>query len=152
MKLINWLRIIPPRAKRVIAAAAVCLLLFFVYPFQTTIVPAWNLGVVDEHGDVVTGIKVTQHWQHNLLESIGHEQVQTTNEEGQVTFPARTIRASLISRGTATLVKFLKEGRDAKLGPYSSIVVWGSKDNETNVAVYSGEDLPPSRIVAARTK
>src|SRR5436190_23594287 len=56
--------------------------IFLVYPFQTTVAPAWQLRVVDDTGLAVAGIKVTEHWQHNSLESTGHEDIETTDQDG----------------------------------------------------------------------
>lgn len=120
------------------------------FPFQTIVVPVWSLQVVDDQGAQVSGINVTQHWQHNLLEPVGHEELQKTNDEGQVIFPQRTIRASLFSRFRAAAMKFLREGSQAKFNKYASVVVWGSKENQTSVAVYEGQGVPPSQVVAAR--
>lgn len=137
---------------KVVAGAVLSLLLICIYPFQTTVVPGWSLQVIDDQGAHVPGINVTQHWQHNLLESVGHEEIQRTNAEGEVVFPPRTIRASLFSRARALFRKLITEGSDGKFNKYSSVVVWGSKENQTNVAVYEGEGEPPAQVVAARMK
>lgn len=136
--------------RKVLAGSLFIPLLVLIYPFQTTVVPVWSLHVVDDQGANVSGINVTQHWQHNLLESIGHEELQKTNDEGRVIFPQRTIRASLFSRARFAAMKLWREGNQAKLNRYASIVVWGSKENETNVAVYDGEGIPPPQVVTSR--
>jgi hypothetical protein len=46
----------------------------------------------------VRQIKVTEHWQHYLVESEGHEEVRQTDESGRVDFPERSVRASVASR------------------------------------------------------
>src|SRR2546425_4066631 len=90
---------LPRRWRVLFAGAAVLLLAFLLYPFKTRIVPRWRLNVVDEARVLgVPDIRVTEHWQHYLLESEGHEEMQKTNQNGLVDFPARTIRASLASR------------------------------------------------------
>ena len=133
------------------AGAAVLLLALFLYPFKTTIVPRWRLNVVDETRVLgVPDIRVTEHWQHYLLESEGHEEMQKTNQNGLVDFPTRTIRASLASRVTRTIFNFAREGANAKSGPYASIVVWGSSDYETTVAIYQPETSTQTDIVVHR--
>jgi len=127
-----------------------CLFAILLYPFKTTVVPRWNLHVVDEQGASVPEINVTQHWQHNSLESEGHEELLKTDAEGRVVFPERSIRAGLVSRGLKPVWKLLREGSGAKLGAYASVVVWGSKQNETSVAVYNEDSPPPSQIVAVK--
>jgi len=152
MKWVQQIKDLPPVRQKIIGGAFLFLLAVLVYPFQTTVVPAWNLQVVDEQGRKVSGINVTQHWQHHSLESAGQEELQKTGEQGEVTFPARKIRASLLTRAFAPTLKLLRNGGSAKLGAYASVVVWGSKDNETNVAVYNVGEPPPPQIVAARLK
>jgi len=140
------------RARQFLAGAFLLLFLILIYPFQTTVVPAWSLKVIDDQGESVTGINVTEHWQHNLLESTGHEELQRTTGEGWVTFPARTIRASLITRSIATVRKFFKRDAEARTNPYASVVVWGSKDYETNVALYKDGEPPPARVSVTRRR
>ena len=123
-----------------------------VYPFQTTVVPAWHIRVIDDTGLAVAGMKVTEHWQHNSLESIGHEDFQTTDRDGRVSFPARPIRSSLFARGLAPLLKTLKEGNRALLGRYASVVVWGNRNYETGVAIYKPGEVPIGEIVISRAK
>jgi hypothetical protein len=131
-----------------LAGAAVLLLAFFLYPFKITIVPRWRLNVVDETRVLgVPDIRVTEHWQHCLLESEGHEEMQKTNQNGLVDFPARALRASLASRIMRTMFNFARQGAKAKSGPYASIVVWGSSDYETTVAVYQPDTPTQTEIV-----
>jgi hypothetical protein len=123
-----------------------------VYPFQTTVVPAWQLRVVDDTGLAVAGIKVTEHWQHNSLESVGHEDFETTDRNGRVSFPARPIRSSLFARALGPLLKTFKDGNRALLGPYASVVLWGNRNYETGVAIYKPGEVPISEIVVGRIK
>lgn len=150
MSRLDWIFKIDPRLRRVLAALLVLLLLFLVFPFKTTIVPTWTLKVVDETGAAVRGINVTEHWQHYLIESSAHEDLRQTDEKGQVSFPERSIRVSLLRRFLATIGRLGKRGTEAKREPYASVVVWGSKAHETEVAVYN-EERPPSEIVVQRT-
>src|SRR6266545_5246643 len=92
----------------VLGAAFLLVAGIFLYPFQTTIVPQWSLRVVDDTGIAVRDIKVTEHWQHYLLESEGHDDIKTTVEDGHVSFPERTIRASLLRRALAMIVELTR--------------------------------------------
>jgi hypothetical protein len=150
MDAVQRIKQLTPRMLKIVVGALLILLLLVIYPFQTTVVPVWSLHVVDDQRAHVSGINVTQHWQHNLLESVGHEELQRTNAEGQVVFPRRTIRASLFSRARSAAMKLFKDGSQAKFNTYASVVVWGSNENQTNVAVYEGEGTPPPQVVAAR--
>jgi hypothetical protein len=140
------------RVRQILAGALGLLFLILIFPFQLTVVPAWSLKVVDDQGNGVAGINVTEHWQHNLLESTGHEDLQRTGSEGVIAFPRRTIRASFITRSIARVGKFFKKDAEARTNPYASVVVWGSKDHETNVALYKEGEPPPSRVTVRRLR
>ena len=138
------------RFRIVVIVAFVTFLVTALYPFQTTTVPQWNLRVVDDAGAPVREMNVTEHWQDYLLESAGHEEVQTTNQDGLVSFGARSIRASVTRRLLARISKF---GSNDPRGAvrYGAVVVWGKKEYETTVAVYQG-DVPPADIRVQRLR
>ncbi len=121
------------------------------YPFQTVVVPAWNLQVVDDAGKPVTRITVTEHWQHYLLETQGHDELKLTNEAGRVDFTARTIRASVLRRFLATLGKLTSSGSDARRDRYAAVVVWGSSDHSLSTTVYQPDDEPPETVIVQRS-
>jgi len=133
-----------------IAGAAVLLLIILFFPFQSTTVPRWRVHVVDETGAMVPDISVTEHWQHYLLESAGHEEAHRTDETGMADFPARTVRASVVSRALDMLINISREGAKAKLDPYASLVVWGSREHETAVASYKPGTPPQTEVVVHR--
>jgi len=140
-----------PRFWKAAAAVLVVLLVILIYPFKTTVVPAWHLRVVDETGAPVPAIKVTEYWQHYLLESAAHEERLQTGNDGTVRFPDRAIRASLLRRWLAMIDRLDETGTNAKSEPHASVVVWGSKSHETAVAVYHPEQSPQSEIVVHTT-
>lgn len=116
------------------------------------VVPAWRLRVVDESGTLVRDIKVTEHWQHYLVETEGHEEVRQTDQSGHVDFPERTVRASFMTRVLGILSRFTALGTPRKSGPYASLVVWGNRDYVTEVAGYQ-PDLPlPNQVVVHRPR
>ena len=131
--------------------ASVVLLLFILlllfYPFQTTIVPEWSLKVVDEEGAFVRDVNVTEHWQHFLLENSSHEEARRVGGDGAVSFPARTIRASLVRRGFATIGRIKRDGWRARRSPAASVVVWGNPAYATTVEVYVPSELPQSHVM-----
>lgn len=115
-----------------------------------TSAPRWHLRVVDDAGTSLRDIRVTEHWQHYLVESGGHEEVQRTDESGRVDFPERTVRASIAFRVWAKLRRVGSSGAAARSGPYVSVVVWGNRDYETGVAVYEPEAPLQNEIVVHR--
>jgi len=141
---------LPKRWRALLAGASLLFIFVLFFPFQSRIVPQWRLHVVDETGAQVPGINVTEHWQHYLLESEGHEELLKTDERGWVNFPARTIRAGLAARAIDALANFAPQGDKARFDPYASIVVWGSRDYETAVATYQQGTMPQGDIVIHR--
>lgn len=151
MRSTQWI-FLGPRTLKALAASLILLLAILIYPFKTTVVPDWPLRVVDETGAPVRAINVTEHWQHYLLESSGHEEVRQTGADGKVNFPDRGIRASLLRRFQETLSRLDKTGTEARSEPYASVVVWGSKSHGTAVAVYHEEQGVQSEIVVHTTR
>lgn len=138
------------RFRIVVVLALAVVLIIFLYPFETTTVPRWNLRVVDDAGAPVREINVTEHWQNYLLETDGHEEVQTTNQAGLVSFGERSIRASVASRLFARISKFGKYNNRGRPICYGAVVVWGSKSYETTVAVYPGEGPAQAEVRVQR--
>jgi hypothetical protein len=136
-KVWRWISGLGPRPKGLVIAILVLLLSTLVYPFQITIVPAWDLRILDETHAPVGAINVTEHWRHYLFESYGREELRLTAVDGRVSFPERTMRASLLRRAWATIKTIAADGRHARRDAAASVVVWGSKDYETAVEVYS---------------
>lgn len=153
-RLIEWISDNWPLAYRfriAVLAALVLSLFAILYPFQTTTVPQWNLRVVDDGGAPVREINVTEHWQDYLLESEGHEEVRTTNQDGVVSFGLRSISASITRRLFARIGKFGSHQPDGRAVQYGAVVVWGNKSYETTVAVYQGE-TPPVEVRVPRLR
>ncbi len=155
MRSIRWipnLRRLGQRSRRILTVASLLFLIAFLYPFKTTTLPEWNVRVVDDAGTPVVEINVTEHWQHYLLESAGHEEAQTSNQDGKVSFDLRSIRASLASRLFARISKIGRQGNRGRTEPYGAVVVWGSKDYETTVAVHQEDEIPPTEIRVQRLR
>ncbi len=151
MKLIRWISDRWRQGYRfrvAVVAFLVFLIGLFIYPFKTTTVPAWSVRVVDDAGSPVGDINVTEHWQDYPLELSGQEEARRTNRDGMATFDTRTLRANLARRLFAKITR----PRNRATVPYGAIVVWGSKDHETTVAVYRGEELPPPEIQVQRSQ
>ena len=155
MRVIQWLSEqwrTSNRFRIVVVAAAVLFLFIFLYPFETTTVPQWNLRVVDDAGAPVREINVTEHWQNYLLETTGHEEAKTTSDNGLVSFDERSIRASVVHRLFARISKFGNYNNRGRPIRYGAVVVWGSKNYETTVAVYPGEGAPQPEVFVKRLR
>jgi hypothetical protein len=139
---------ISPKAKRLllfIICAAVALL----YPFKSTVCPAWTIQVVDNAGNPLKGAWVIQWWQHYTVESSGHRQDAETDKNGYVSFPKRTIRASLLFR-TLGVISKTKSGAfgfiHSSFGPDAHIAAYGEifdgKRFEGSASYRIGQPLP----------
>jgi hypothetical protein len=129
----------PSRYRYLVLACVVAVLLF---PFESTVVPAWKVRVVDPEGRPVKGIAVKYHWQHYSVEFEGNEERTHTDEDGYVSFRARTVRASLIRRVIVPVVNILSTAFHASFGPSGHIVVWGRPDEFETAGAYSDGDSP----------
>lgn len=95
------------------------------YPFESTIVPPQNVLVVTEEWRPIQGCSVRQSWQNYSIESEGHEQDLRTDLNGRVTFPRRTIRASVVRRLLHPVWNVFSQGVHASFGVHTNIVPAG---------------------------
>ena len=129
--------------RRVLLLGVVVLLL---YPFQTRVVPAWRVQVVDDAGQPVPHATVNYSWRHASIEWQRREERTRTDENGWVSFPERRTRASLLQRiGVAVLnVPWIMH---VDWGPHGHIVAWGKPGYDSSVSFYDGKKQMPEQIV-----
>ena len=93
------------KIKPVLFLIGALIILSIVISYETTVVPEWKVKIVDTNNNPIAGVEVIQEWAHKTLEfGPEHKEVILSNENGEVIFPERTIRASLISRGVGAIV------------------------------------------------
>jgi hypothetical protein len=138
---------LPRPVKVALGSALLLILLILLFPFQTTVVPEWSFRVIDDLGAPVAGVTVTEHWQHYWIENEGHEEVKTTDAAGNVSFPARTVRASLTTRLFRFLRSLGRTGVERRRDAYASVVIWGSKDHTLTTFVRDPAAALPDKIV-----
>jgi len=90
--------------------------------YDTLLVPAWRLRVVDTAGEPLTGVRVVQHAQHYSLESGGRRLEARSDRHGLVSFPERRVRASLLSRIVGPLRALGAGGVHASVGKSVSVM------------------------------
>jgi hypothetical protein len=121
------------------------------FPFKTTVVPLWKVRVVDEAGKPLAQVAVTEYWRHTSAESDDHHAESITDDSGYVTFPRRTIRASLIRRLIGQLINRMNvHGVD--LGPHAYLIVAGDMNSTTHNSDYLPGKPLPEEIVLSRLK
>ena len=79
----------------IILAMIVTLLL---YPLESTVVPQWRVRVLDEAANSVRGVRLRESWSDYSVESHEHNEDLSTDADGYVTFPRRTVKANLLVR------------------------------------------------------
>lgn len=124
----------------VIASVAVLL----AYPFDTTVVPEWKIRIVDATSKPVPNVTVREQWRNHSVEFHGHNDDRTTDSDGYVSFPRRTVRASLIFRGIGWAVAHLNVHGES--GPKASALVLGDYLTSSDPD-YSPEKPSPEVIV-----
>jgi hypothetical protein len=105
-ELISFMSAFTRRKMILIVGTLTGLLIASAYPFESTVVPAWRLRVVDEDGRACPGTQVNQGWKHYSidLEAGDNGEYKFTDSNGYVEFSRRTIRASLIRRIVAPVI------------------------------------------------
>ncbi len=106
---------------------AICSSIFLLYPSTSVLCPAWKIQLVDEAGNPVPNAFVRQHWQDYSVESDSHEQDTYSDENGYVSFPERTIKASRLLRFAGATLNLLSQGVHASFGASSHIAAYGDK-------------------------
>jgi hypothetical protein len=123
-----------------------CLIVMLFYPFETTVVPEWKIHVVDVSGKPVPGVIVNEQWRNHSIEFNCHNEDATTDGQGHVSFPRRTVRASLAFRIVGTVVvHFNVHGQS---GAKASAIVLGPYVSSTNADYAPGRPLPQVIVVA----
>lgn len=91
------------------------------YPFESTVMQSQTALVVTEEWRPVQGVVVRQIWQHYSFESEGHRVDLRTDASGRVTFPRRTIRASVLRRMLHPAWNVLTQGVHASFGIHTDM-------------------------------
>jgi hypothetical protein len=126
----------------VLVLLIVAWVLFF--PFHTTVVPAWEVQVVDPNGRPIQWAIGRQVWMDATFEVEIHEGSYITGPDGRLPFPRRRVRASVVERLVG--VVRTQRLREPTWGRMSDVAVWkpGWSDG---VVSYDPPDSLPTRVV-----
>jgi hypothetical protein len=117
------------------------------WPFESTVVPAWKIRVVDETGKPYTGMAVSQAWKHYSLELDDSENMESrwTDGSGYVEFPARTIKLSLLSRAFRIALTKVKTLFHGSTGISADVAATGPQGYKA--VKYTQGKPPPEQLV-----
>lgn len=95
------------------------------YPQELTIVPAYHVKLVDQFGEPLADTGVNELWQQTSEQR--HESIEqvTSDEQGEVDLPPRTVRSMLAKRMVGCLAYLNREGLAAICGNRYSISAIG---------------------------
>jgi hypothetical protein len=93
------------------------------FPFSTRVVPAWDLYVVDENRKPLADVMVRETWQHHNVEIHGNEASGFSDATGKVSFPKRTVRASIAERALG-IARRLRDANHGFWGITAQALAW----------------------------
>jgi hypothetical protein len=105
------------------------------YPFESTVVPTKSVLVTAESGKPIEGAKVRQSWKNYSLETDGHEEDLFTDKNGRVSFPRRTLRASIWRRLYRPVANIFGQGVHASFGVQSEVLELGGGTENTATGI-----------------
>ena len=140
----------PPREHYLKVAVIFAAVVSLIYPFESTIVPAWRLRVVDVEGNPCSGMQVNQGYKHYSLDlgAGDYGEYKFTDEDGYVEFPGRTIRASMIWRVSAPVLAYLSVIFHGSTGISGYVFASGMKGGPW--LTYKPSKPLPDRIIVER--
>jgi hypothetical protein len=150
-KMINWVQeLMNTRRARAIAGAIIAIIVMLLVPFKTTVVPAWKLQVVNMQAIPCGGLVVVQSWRHYSLDMEGGEHLESrsTDKDGWVDFPERTIRKSVLGRLFANALTLINTLFHGSRGIRASISASGPPGyGEVNYQV--GKPMPQQLVLVS---
>lgn len=93
-------------------------------PITSRNCPAWDVWVVEEGNQAVSGMTVRLTYQDHSAEHHSHQTDAITDAQGHVAFIARTVTASVGYRAIAVVLSAM-EGVHASFGPHATVFVFG---------------------------
>ena len=111
--------------RRLAIALAVAALCVKVVPFPYLLCPDLDAWVFDDNGNALAGMNVWLVYQDYSLESISHEETQTTDWSGHARFGAKKTISTLGAHIAGSVRSFCEAGIHASFGRYAYLVVFG---------------------------
>jgi len=95
------------------------------FPIRYLAAPKWDVVVLNEAGESLSGLNVRLVYENYSAESDSHEITLVTDQSGRVAFPSQYRTASLLQRAFY-IARSALEGIHASFGNHAFVFVFGS--------------------------
>ena len=133
-----------------VTAIAIAIFIICLIPvFTVEVVPEWSITITDETGQPIKNELVIQSWRNDSLEfwKLGENvEETTTNDLGQVSFPSRRIRVSILAIAAST-VRDLIASADIHSSSGNASLVFCPRREGCAANFREGQELPTRIIV-----
>jgi hypothetical protein len=110
--------------------AIAAILVGLLIPVELIEAPEWEVKVVDESGNGISGVTVREAYKDYSAEAIGSERDLISNEQGIVIFPLKKVRNSGLKRLVAR-VSSLNAGVHASFGRHAYVFAFGKCEGDS---------------------
>lgn len=114
--------------KALIVISLCILMVVLIFPFETTVVPAVTVRVVDEAGALMPNVLVKQEWKDVAVEDEIHIGSTKTDQSGVAAFPKRTGRSFLLKRIFNVVWRIATQGVHASISSYGVLTAYSNVD------------------------
>jgi hypothetical protein len=114
--------------KKAVGVALLGIVVVFVIPFESTVVPAASVRIVDEVGNSMPDVFVKEEWHDVIVENKQHVDLVKTDENGLAAFPSRTVRSFLLKRVINMVWRISTQGIHASIGSSGAITAYANGD------------------------
>lgn len=111
------------RERRRLILLGATVLVGLMWPWSERVLPEWTITVTTSAGIPVSGVPVLQAWQHQTVEANSHTELRTTDEAGQVVFPARHVTMNAVRLGLGAMAAVLRSAHETSFGPFGHVMI-----------------------------
>jgi hypothetical protein len=113
---------------RILILAALVLFIVSLFPTKSTVLQV-DLKVTDVAGNPVEGAIAKQEWRDLIVEEQDHVEYMTSDSNGRIRFPLRSVRFPFIFRIGIAVGRLLTQTIHASLGVHASLTVRDKSDD-----------------------
>ena len=119
-------------------------------PWNTTVVPPVRVRVFDETGKPAAGIRIEQEWIYQAIGSDFQRAISTTDADGYVDFPKRSVRLSFARKALSFVRSLAPVMCGYGFGPSGSISASGPDARASDIVVCDVQNPMPRPLKLMR--